>query len=739
MNGNSNIYGILQEGNLLEALTMLQTKIASLDNWQLQQELEQASQTYATMLSYFSKGVDDPEFGKMRQQLIQQAYSLNDRANIAIRLKKDLGAAYCLRHNDLLLHPTNLSELSVALTTTCRKLKDLENNPNDRKNIQEYDEEQTVDQHEELVEKLFNTIWAGDIWDKSTYSQYGDLLNDNDITDDDKAVIVSATLLSVYELFDPLKIMFLFDAYLYSNPIVSQRALVGIMLLLARFDSRLKYYPQLTSRFNLYAENSQFVHECFTVLMQLQYSKLTDVVSAKMMNDIMPAIMKSARFQQTEIGLQEIDEELTKHGENPEWHHNSRDSKKAEKKIKQMTDMQLEGADVYMSSFRHLKSFGFFSTLHHWFLPFTFQQKEMLQVKKHLRKEIINIAQSLLSASPFCDSDMYSFVMMVDSVPQSGQDILSQQIQSQIGDEDREDFFSRRKKAPKDNATISRNYIFDLYRFFKINPNRSQFFDPFNRSLPNFSPLNFNTFQPLHQYTDEMLVLAEFLMRKEAYHDAINIFKNLSPNQVEEDADIWQKIGFCQQKMGDREALATYLLADSLQPGSSWTRMHIAQVAFDQHDYATASKYIDMILADDEDNLKWISRKAECLFGQDKYEECLPLLYKLTYLDEASEKPHEMLAWGLFMTGNLDKAENEYKTLCKQFPSVKNSIMLAHLYSVKGQTAEAIHIYNDAYIQSAQTGKFKDEFFSLSAYLQKAGLSRERLQTIYEAVVSLPH
>ena len=52
----------------------------------------------------------------------------------------------------------------------------------------------------------------------------------------------------------------------------------------------------------------------------------------------MPAILRSSRFKG--IDLRNLDNELTKNGENPEWHQNTKDDSKAEKKMRQMADMQ---------------------------------------------------------------------------------------------------------------------------------------------------------------------------------------------------------------------------------------------------------------------------------------------------------------------------------------------------------------------------------------------------------------
>ena len=47
-----------------------------------------------------------------------------------------------------------------------------------------------------------------------------------------------------------------------------------------------------------------------------------------------------------------------------------------------MNELQLEGADVYMSTFAALKNYPFFREVHNWFYPFSKQQSNVLKAMK---------------------------------------------------------------------------------------------------------------------------------------------------------------------------------------------------------------------------------------------------------------------------------------------------------------------------------------------------------------------
>lgn len=731
----TNIYSALHNGNLLEAFTMLKTKIDSLGDWQLQQDLEVARNTYATMLSYIAQGVEDPNGGKIRQDIIRQAYALNDRANLGIRLHKTPNDKYCQALRQCRNESFILSEIQTALETTGSQIRELNSSKRQRTSIDTHERENLAQQHDTLAGRLFNHIWTSPLWSGSNYTQYAELISNPDIPTADKALAVSATTLAAFELFDPRKLMLLMDAYLDTEADISQRALVGLLLLLIRYDKRMKHYTDITARFNLYVENKQFVTDCFQTLIALQYSKLTDTVSEKMANDIMPAILKSQRYKQSSVI--ELDAELTKNGENPEWHHDPKDDDKAERKIRQMSDMQMEGADVYLSSFRHLKSFTFFSQIHHWLSIFSFDYPDILSIRDKIQPDVLNIVSMLLNTAPFSDSDKFSFICMLGSVPQQAHEIIASQIRSQFEEAGIEDFIETGKKRQRSTKGTLRSYIFDLYRLFKVYPYHTQLFDPFNKQLNNFSPIYTTTLQPLLANQEETMNMAEFMMRKGIYADALLLFNNLKPTEREQDADIWQKIGFCQQKMGQTSAaLATYLKAYKLQSTSTWTIQHIAQTAFDAHSYDTALEYTELVLESDGDNPKWLGRKAECLFALERYEESLPTLYKLAYIDEHSERTKEMLAWGQLMNGMTDKAEKIYAELKDDNPSVKNIVNIAHIHNIKGETKDALELYRLAYVTAKDENEFRHHFWSLTDYFPKMGIDAERMQLIYDVVIS---
>ncbi len=686
-----NIYSLLAESKLAEALELMKAKIESLRDATLAEAFHTLQQNYKAYLRVQITGEIQSD-KKALVGFIQEAYSINDSANRRIRILK--------APNDQYVKAVNNADTDI-----------------------------------------FDRVWASGLWIDSEHRHICEVV---ELDKRQYPLVVSAVTLALYEMFDIRKLTFLFSAYNNEDLEVSQRALVGIILILRRYDSRMHQYPQVTERLSILADNAQFVRQFFSAHIALQYSKMTDSVTDKMRNDIMPAILASTHFKQTEMGIQELDDALTGNGENPEWIRNSKADKKAEKKIRQMAQLQMEGADIYMATFRQLKNFPFFQKMQNWLLPFSAEHPEIQSATKD------SLVCKLLKVTPFCSSDKYSFALMFGQMGGMGSDVIKGQLAQQLPDDmklddliaDEENDRNAIIKGEKSDD-VARKYVQDLYRFFTIYPYHQQFTNPFESNLSNFSPLHRQAFGSILQQREHILNLAEFFMRKALYEDALDMFLFLDPKEREEDADLWQKIGFCYQKTSDfTNAFRCLHIADQLNPDSHWTTLHLSQITFDDKKYSEAILYLDRLIASNPDDLKFVSKKAECFFALEEYGKSIPLLYKVTYLDEENLLGHQMLAWGLLMTKSFDKAEKEYLK-CADKGDLNAELGIGHILLAKNELREAYSQYKAAqqhYISSAVSEnegrmKFSKDFWNYAPYLCRIGVSESAVRTMFEAVM----
>ena len=687
----TNIYNLLNDDKIADALDMLLSKTESLHVAEFSEECHTLRNNYAAYLR--ARISTDMADNGEENGFTQSAFSLNDKINRQIRLLKS---------------PDSLYAKSVT---------NQENN-------------------------IFTRIWTSAPWDAEEENYINNI---TELSSEQYPLIVSAVTMALNEMFDIRKLTFLFNACESEDLRVKARAIIGLVIILRRYDTRLAKYPQILTRLSLMSENEKFVKDIFSAHVVLQYSKLTDSVSDKMRNDIMPALLKSTNFVKTEFGLKEIDEALNGKGENPDWVKNNKINKKAEKKMHQMVQMQMEGADVYMTTFRYLKSHSFFKTMENWFKPFSFDEPEINSAAEN------KIIQKILKATPFCDSDKYSFIFMINGMGANGAEMLTSQITEQLPDDMTIDEVIRDEENEQEGGDTllvktMRKYAQDLYRFFNLYECHNQFLNPFDANMSNFVPLNRNTFKCFvdnDQNYEHLLNLAEFMMRKELYQDSLLMFTFVKAHQHSSDADLWQKIGFCQQKTKQYdEALESLLIADSISQNSHWNALHISQVAFEVRDFDTAIKYLKQLMEEEPENVKYILKTAECYFGKDDYSQATPLLYKATYLDEKSLSGHQMLAWALLMTKSYLKAENEYRK-CVELGDYSSQIGLGHVFLAEKDRSKAFEECRNAYhtyLSIASTPEdakdaFEKDFWKDTEYLMNIGVDRSNLMLLYNATV----
>lgn len=726
----------LDTNNLVDLLGELKTKADTLQDWEMRQELDDICNTYSSMLHYMVMGVDDPSSSQLLNSLIRRTYSVSDRLMRIERIKRNSKDKYVLSF--LQISAISLSDLLLTMEDYGRQFSSISKDNELRDSKRERIESELMIKHDNILMQLFDYVWTSDVWRKSEYETAEVILNSEHVLDMDKAVFISGVTLGLLEMFDERKLMLLLDAYLNVNVEVCQRAVVGLLLVLRKYDSRLYAYSEVTSRLKIYSDDLNFVKNIFTVLMQLQFSKLTDKITDKMRNDIIPSIIKSKKFKDANPNLSNIDLELTRNGENPEWYDDKIDSK-ASAKIREMSELQLEGADVYMGTFSFMKSYPFFNKISHWFYPFTLDLPDLAGVKRIVEKSSSSLLKMVLTSAPLCYNDRYSLCLMIGSAGTMGEQLVNQQLSADLDSEEAASLMEdgmNRKLKPSD---ISRMYIYDLYRFFKSFSAKIEFDDVFAESAVNFSPIATSSLFFLKIYRDDMLMLGEFFMRKGFYADALQIFNELKLDVGEDSAHLWQKIGFCYQRQDDKaSALRSYLMAESLDPTSQWTLKHLASVAYDTSHYDIAERCLDVVIEYEPDNLKWLSLKAECMFKKKSYSESLPLLYKIDFLADKSSQSHNHLALTLVLAGDFQKATNMLVDYLDENPNdTTSATLLACINLIHLRFNEAFNLLKRVLRSYTDVSLFHDNYKKYVELLVPAGLDLEKARLMYDAVIML--
>lgn len=246
---------------------------------------------------------------------------------------------------------------------------------------------------------------------------------------DDLCLFVSAVTLSLMECFDLRKIMWLLDAYRHTNVNVSQRALVGAMIIFHIYRNRLTFYPELIKRVDLLEEIPWFIEDVARIYRQMLLCQETEKIDKKMREEIIPEMLKNvSSMKNMRFGFEENDEEND--DKNPDWEDAFEKSGLGDK-LREMNELQLEGADVYMSTFAALKSYPFFREVHNWFYPFSKQQSNVFKSLKQAGNSGSSLLDLILQSGFFSNSDKYSLFFTIHQLPKMQQDMMLSQLNEQ--------------------------------------------------------------------------------------------------------------------------------------------------------------------------------------------------------------------------------------------------------------------------------------------------------------------
>lgn len=705
----------LKDGNLRKVFPLLLNDVKSAGNWELKDEIESLWTTYQQMLIFALNGIKDPEGEKIRRRICNKLAAIVAKLEQQERVKNNPSEKYS-QYKKTVSDIYTFSALVSELEDVSRKATDLKSDADLRQSIFDYQMEKLNAQHEAAAHNLFYLTWTSSLWKNSDVDKANDFMFSDDIPSDDKSLYIAAVTLSLLEYLDKRKVFFLLDCYLIDDMQVAQRALVGVVIMLTVHYNNLKDNEELADRLQAFSLTPQFVSDIYGTMMQLQLSCTTDRVTSKMRDDIMPALLQG-KFGKMGNSSLNVDE-LTLHDENPEW----LDDAKVDKKIREMSEMQLDGADVYFSTFCAMKGYSFFQQMPHWFYHFNidgmFAYPELATIKKSRIKNIINL---MLNNGPFCNSDKFSLCFTFKQLGGMAEDAVEAQISEQLNGENVNDLISETKNADVKPSDVRRQYIFDLYRFYYCYPYKAQFPNPFEKlKSDTLSPLTNGLFRKMLLGSEkELNQYAEFLMRKEFYDSALHLFILLPKNDVDEKyASLWQRIGFCQQKLEMHdEAIKSYMTANALKPNSKWTLRHLASTLFLSKRYEEVIDVYKELLVYDQDNIKYLNNLADALYVTNRINEAIQVTYKIVYLDEENNDARYMLIWYHLLDGQIDKAGKLLSDASNTNPSDEDFNKLSGYLSLsEGKLNEAHDILAAYLISTGNEDKVDNDLDKLKEY-----------------------
>lgn len=719
------IVSLLEQKRLKEAQVQLEAFLWNCNDWTLRNRLEQAKVSYQYMLQYMRQGINDPERQKLYRQLLAETRELAEQARISLLDEVSTHYYHALHKNK-----RNM-EAGYGMSSW---LKVLESFPDDMAVCQLMpDNKQSLDsalqRHEETAQYLFLTTWGNSGWTAEEEREARMYLESELLPVNDLCLFTGAVLLSLMECFDPRKFSWLLDAATHSDTQVSQRALVIIAIVLHIHPNRLWLYPELEARLSLLNEDGSFGKQLNRVYIQLLRSQETEKIDKKMREEIIPEMMKNVSIMRNmKYGFEEnMDED----DRNPDWEKAFEESGLGDK-IREMNELQLEGADVYMSTFAQLKSYPFFQNPHNWFYPFDMQHSGIIR-EFGLKPTGDNAILSLILQSGFfCNSDKYSLCFTMAHIPQAQRNMMLSQMTSQdlneLMDESKSSGLRQYAQRPD---VISNQYIHDLYRFFKLSQRRHEFRDIFKEEIALH---RIPALKDILRKPELLVTIADFHFRKEHPAEALGIYQEVIDMNYA-DADIFQKTGYCLQKEKRyKEAISAYRKADVLKPDHIWTIRHLATCYRQLRDFASALEYYRKVEAMQPENRNVTFFIGSCLAEQERYEEALQCFFKLDLMENDCIKAWRAIGWCSFVSGKSEQAMRYYEKVLALKPIATDYLNAGHVALRLENMEKAAELYGKAASESGNRETFLDIFDKDKETLIKLGIDENDIPLIRDLV-----
>lgn len=711
---------LLDAGRFKDCFTLLRRRLTEVPLAGALARVSQAESTYRYMLDYFSRGLADPGRGAMLASL------RSDLLDIAQKIDKDVSATdspelYFSTLRMCRLRPASLTE-AVDRTVQLKAMSDLAISSG------QYPDS-VMTQIESEEEKIFNVLWTDDSLRPDEYKAVVNAILNGSLPYTTSAIAIAAVGLSLMRYYSRDAFMTLISLAKAEYIPVSARALSTLILALSRWTEAVADDARLTEALQTLPDMEGMPKRIRDVVKTLVRTRDTDRVSRKMQREVIPGLMQFGpdiinRLKETSEEASFADLEA-----NPEWEELLRDSG-LEEKLRELTEMQSDGADVMMVAFSNLKNYPFFRQVRNWFLPFTVQHPMLRRL--HTADED-TVSAMLEMSGLMCDSDKYSFAFSLASMPDSQRSMMLSQMAAQSAQVKEQLKDLKALKAGAEYEDELTRYFRDLYRFHKLFPKRGEFFDPFATA---FDLTAVPVVSEVMESADDVAPIAEFYFKRGYYAEALPLLQTVARSSAAP-PHIWEKIGFCLEKApaGNQEAIEAYMKAQLFNPDSRWIARRLGICYRREADYRNALEYLEMARSYDGAYDRSLSLLiADTMMEAGKWDDALHELYRVDYESPDDPEVLRRMARCAFRSSGLDKAESFIKRIPNISLDEDDYRLMGHIAFLRKDMSEAARLYRLTVRPNDEKRLWKSQILSDLDILLALGASRTDLLLLLESL-----
>ncbi|MCU4177363.1 tetratricopeptide repeat protein [Carboxylicivirga sp. N1Y90] len=678
--------------------------------------------TYKNILRYTVEGISDPERQKIYNHLVKDVYQLSDKifTHLLDKYSSDMVSELQREFKDVELSSL-LNEFS-ELWGSIELQKVLDANAENNSELQEWGY------------KMFQFLWSSESKVSIEIDSLHSYFKNESYPWHTKSLMVAAINLSLMHRFSPEYLRLLMDLMVSKDDQISARAITSLLIAFSKYDDRLPLYPDLYTRFFMLIEEYEMETLVQSIVIQLIRTQETEKISQKLHDEILPEVVKMQPKLKEKLDLENMLSENMMDDKNPEWDELFKDSPNLISKMEELTEWQMEGADVFLSTFQHLKHFSFFNNISNWLLPFYSKHPEIQKAIENEDDVFKNgsLLDGLGDSRFLCNSDKYSLILSIPHMPGMQKDLMGQMFSAELEQMAEIAKDEEALKANQGKLVASNQFIQDLYRLLKVHPQRHQLEDVFSERMDIHNKW---FFKQLLGDINSLREIGEYYFKKEYYDDAIDIFQLLLSKDSNSEA-ISQKLAFCYQKLKQYDkALNMYLKADLLGDESVWNKKKVALCYRNLKQPEKALQYYKEAENIDPENLQTQASIGHCYLELENFEEALKYYFKVEYLALGNSKVGRPIAWCSFVLGKFDQAEKYYHKLLVAEKNKHDLINLGHTLWCKKLRKDALANYQKSIkLPDHSFSEFLDTFSEDLPYLKKHGIDAQDIPLMLDQI-----
>jgi tetratricopeptide (TPR) repeat protein len=682
---------LLEHGRILDAFDKISIAMPQGSFGELNGRLDELRFTYSNMLNYTVKGIEDPQRREIYNGLILKTYELADQLKLELVnhtelriavIKHDLEKEMQYNNEDLAGNLLGLSfdyELNEMLRSTSL--------------YEDESESESAIKHRKAIQRAFNFLWLNNRFSEDDARVVGQIFESNSFPWYEKALLVSAITLGLIRTFDVRRIDLLIRLYAHNDPQVSMRALVGILIGFSLYDRRIILIPGISDILQMLKDDDSFESDTLSIITQIKRAKDTDRITRKFREEIVPEIIKFNEDLSEKLNLDKLLHDDNEEDKNPDWEKYFDNQPDLVRKLEDLTNMQMEGNDVFLGAFSMLKNFGFFNEIHHWFIPFYREHYAIVAAMRNEKESIRDTFLKGVEISPYmCNSDKFSFVLNLSLMPDGQKEMMAQMLSAEA--EQFEELINDELADPAlKKKRIVIQYIQDLYRFFKLNSIKSETGDIFQHPLDVY---NTGTLSLLISSNLFYKNIAAFCFDNDHFDEALVVYNKLL-DIGENYAELYEKSGYCLQQEGKYDsAIRMYQKAELFDTNHQWLLGKVAQCYLKSSMQKKALEVYLELSQSEPDNSKYLAAVGTCYLNLDDYENALEYFYRIDFNEPGTARSMRPVAWCLFILNRLEEAENYYIQLFEMEPNAFDYMNAGHVAFCLGKRQKAA----DFYVQS---------------------------------------